>query len=402
MIKRGHVLALATLLSPGCSDDSNPTATGPNSSGGNGGSGGSVTGGSAGVDAAGLGATGGATSGSAGTNTGGLSGSAGSPTGGGGSPAGSGGAPAVGPDGLFLADYVYYKDVSSLAPAPESNAIIGTLDDMGGWGSSNRFSITFSFDFFEADATTPVAVFDEIQYASHSDTGSFPVVPGGALEDMNDYVCTGEHDCHYLVVRQDERVLYELFAASELSAGHWRAGSFAKWYLDSPYGDNQRGFGCTSADAAGLPISPGLIRVKEVVGNGEIHHALRFILPNARMRYRSLVAPATHFGAPSSDDPNAPPYGVRFRLKSSFDENAIPSPGGRVIVRALKRYGMILSDGGQIALTAERDRFTTEKWAGILSEHDLDDIRVTDFEVVDFGPVQSFTEYPDCTLQNPP
>ena len=348
----------------------------------------------------------GATSGTGGGTGGGTSGGTGGGTSGGSGGGTSGAAGSgVGPDGLFPADHVFYKDVSGLQPAADSQAIIDTLESLGGWGNGNTFQITFSFDVFEADSATPTAVPDAVVYDTHSDTGPFPVVPGGALEDMDDYYCPGDigdSDCHYLVVQQDARLLFEVYAASELSPGHWRAGSMAKWYLDSHYGDNQRGFGCTSADAAGLPILPGLLRVKDVVTDGEIKHALRFILPNTRMRYRSLVPPASHFGAPSSNEPHAPPYGVRLRLKSSFDETAVASTGGRVIVRALKKYGMILADGGQIALTAERDRFTAEKWDGVLTAQDLSMLDVADFDVVDLGTVQSFTEYPDCALQNPP
>ena len=318
---------------------------------------------------------------------------------------GAGGTVQIGPDGLFPTNHAYYKDVSQMPPSEESDAIIGTLESLGGWGNGDTFQISFSFHVFEADKSTPTAVLDEVMYESHSDPGPFPVVPGGALEDMEDYFCPGDigdSDCHYLVVQQDGRWLFEVYAASELSPGHWRAGSMAKWYLDTQYSDDQRGFGCTSADAAGLPILPGLLRVKEVVADREIKHALRFILPNDRMRCRSLVAPASHFGAPSSDEPDAPPYGVRLRLRSSFDEGSVESSGGKVVVRALKKYGMILADGGQITLTAERDRFTAEKWDGVLESRDLSMLRVTDFDVVDLGEVRSFDAYPDCVLRNPP
>jgi serine/threonine-protein kinase len=129
------------------------------------------------------------------------------------------------------------------------------------------------------------------------------------------------------------------------------------------------------------------------------------------MRRHAYVYPATHYGAPSNRDGNAPPYGVRLRLKSSFDENSITTAGGRTVVRALKRYGMLLADGGEIALMAESDRFTATKWrdnggTADLGSHDLRGIQVSDFEVVDFGTVlQAFPlddpndEWPDCVRE---
>src|SRR5262249_28121462 len=117
-----------------------------------------------------------------------------------------------------------------------------------------------------------------------------------------------------------------------------------------------------------------------------------------RMRALSFVAPASHFGAPSSVDPNAPPYGVRLRLKASFDESRVASAGGKIIVRALKKYGMILADGGNIPLTAEKDDLSTLKYGSDLGSHDLRAIEPTDFDVVELGQVQTFAKRPDCTL----
>jgi serine/threonine-protein kinase len=196
--------------------------------------------------------------------------------------------------------------------------------------------------------------------------------------------------------------LFELYAANEVSSTRWDADEVAVWDLTRLYDPSQnRGISCTSADAAGFPITQGLIRVDEVVTIGRIDHALRFILPNSSMRDNALVPPATHIGGPSSSDPNAPPYGIRLRLKPDFEEDVIPSEGGKVVVRALKQYGMLLSDGGQIALTAERDDYTTAKWGSVLGARDLRALGVTDFEVVDFGTVADYDALPDCVLDNP-
>ena len=158
------------------------------------------------------------------------------------------------------------------------------------------------------------------------------------------------------------------------------------------YPQSGRGEQCTSADAAGFPIAPLLFSADEVAA-GEIAHAIRFILPNARMRDNSYVHPGTHAGAPSGPA-NAPVYGSRWRLKASFDVNSLPSEGAKVVARAMKKYGMALADGGNIALTAQSDRFTVSKWNGLLGSYDLSSLDPTDFEVVDTGAVIAQTN--DC------
>jgi hypothetical protein len=125
-----------------------------------------------------------------------------------------------------------------------------------------------------------------------------------------------------------------------------------------------------------------------------VKHALRFILPNARMKSRVYVHPAGHAGGPSSTNPDAPPYGVRFRLKASFDETPY-NAGQRVILRALKKYGMLLSDGGNIALTFADDRTSTAKWSSLgITSQSFNAIGVDNFEVVDLSPEITSTQ--DC------
>jgi hypothetical protein len=143
----------------------------------------------------------------------------------------------------------------------------------------------------------------------------------------------------------------------------------------------------------------GLIGVRETV-SGDIRHALRFILPNSKIqRGPSFVAPASH-GTSATTSASGPPFGTRLRLKASFDESSIASSGGRAVVRALKKYGMLLADGGEYALTAEDDRFEKAKdpsmaWQGILDPADLAAIAPQDFEVVDLGAAQ---KQGDCAL----
>ena len=122
------------------------------------------------------------------------------------------------------------------------------------------------------------------------------------------------------------------------------------------------------------------------------------MLPNSRTRSGAYVRPATHAGAPRGGA-NLPPYGARFRLRSDFPLASLPSEGARVIARAMQRYGMILSDGGNIALTAQSDRFTTHKWSEVgVDSHSLTGIQVSDMEVVGMGATIPLTY--DC-VRNP-
>lgn len=170
-------------------------------------------------------------------------------------------------------------------------------------------------------------------YKDESDPGPYPVPPDAAIEGGPN----GEGDRHVLVVDKDNCMLYELYSSHPSSDGSWKAGSGAVFDLKS---NKLRPEGWTSADAAGLPIFPGLARYDEVAA-GEIKHALRFTCVKTRREY---VWPARHF-ASSSNDPSYPPMGQRFRLKSSFDISGYSSQT-KVILAALKKYGMILADNG--------------------------------------------------------
>jgi hypothetical protein len=165
-------------------------------------------------------------------------------------------------------------------------------------------------------------------YADESDRGPYPIPRGVHIE--------GGSDRHAILVDRDACKLYELYALRR-SAGRWSAGSGAIWSLPS---NRLRPPGWTSADAAGLPILPGLARYDEVAG-GAIRHALRFTAPRTR---RAYVWPARHF-ASDSTDPRLPPMGLRLRLRASFDTRPFPRQA-RVVLQALERYGMLLADNG--------------------------------------------------------
>ncbi|HEY6876845.1 MAG TPA: hypothetical protein VI299_02455, partial [Polyangiales bacterium] len=179
-----------------------------------------------------------------------------------------------------------------------------------------------------------------------------------------------------------EKRLYEMWRAN-IMGNTFRGGCAAIWDTSRVYGPEGRGEQCTSADAGGFPIAPLLFSADEVAA-GNIDHAIRFILPNARMRAKTYQHPGTHAGGPSGPA-DAPIYGSRWRLKSSFNLASLPNDGARTVARALQQYGMVLADGGNIALTAQSDRFTTAKWDGLLDSRDLVSIQPTDFEVVQTG-----------------
>jgi hypothetical protein len=175
-----------------------------------------------------------------------------------------------------------------------------------------------------SQATTRVT-FD---YADESDRGPYPIPANVRIE--------GGSDRHALIVDRNRCRLYELYAL-ERRGGRWHAGSGAIWNLRS---NKLRPAGWTSADAAGLPILPGLARYDEVA-RGRIDHALRFTVERTR---RAYVYPARHFASDETDR-SLPPMGLRFRLKASYPIAGFPRQA-RIVLAALKRYGMIVADNG--------------------------------------------------------
>jgi hypothetical protein len=203
------------------------------------------------------------------------------------------------------------------------------------------------------------------EYADESDRVRYPIprhvhIEGGAH-------ATG--DRHAILVDKSACQLYELYDLRHTRHG-WTAGSGAHWSLRS---NHLRPAGWTSADAAGLPIFPGLARWDEV-SRGVIDHALRFTAPQTR---RAYVYPARHY-ASSSNDPSLPPMGLRVRLKASVDVAAFPRQA-RVVLRALQRYGMILADNGSpwYVSGAPNRHWSNDQL------HSLGRLNGADFEVVD-------------------
>jgi serine/threonine-protein kinase len=159
------------------------------------------------------------------------------------------------------------------------------------------------------------------------------------------------------------------------------------WDGTKTYTSQLRGDQCTSADAAGFPISPMLFTADEVKA-GVINHAIRFTLPNSRVK-KGYVRSATHATNTSGGTDN-PYYGVHLRLRADYPVDSLPSAGAKVVARALQKYGMYHADGGQIALTAMSDKGTAAKWSGLLGARDLAALKVTDFEVIDHGSALPF------------
>jgi hypothetical protein len=207
------------------------------------------------------------------------------------------------------------------------------------------------------------------EYSAESDKGPYPIPKNVAIEGGR----ASDGDRHALIVDRDSCKLYELFALYPTAGGGWRAGSGAIFDLRS---NKLRPAGWTSADAAGLPIFPGLVRYDEVVEGKAIRHALRFTCPATR---RAYVAPARHF-ASSRTDPALPPMGMRVRLRASFDVSTYPA-NVQVILRAMKTYGMLLADNGSAWYVsgAPDPRWSDDELAT------LSGVRARDFEVVKLG-----------------
>lgn len=293
-----------------------------------------------------------------------------------------------GPGNFFPAGAPWTMDISDAAKSPMSDEIISFLDDEG-WGLG-RMQIDFSLDLLAANSSTPRQTFETTDDFFEPDCDNLPVpIPeGGNLEGESGYSCDDDGDCHLLVIDREENVLYEMWRAN-IDGNDFFGGCLAAWDLSRSYSETLRGDQCTSADAAGFPIAP-LTFTADEVASGEIAHAIRFILPNPRMREGVYVRPATHAGGPSGPD-SAPPYGVRLRLRPDYPLESLPSEGARVVAKALQTYGMLLADGGNVTLTAMSDRHTTAKWEGLLAPRDLGDIQPSDFEVIDFDEVIELT-----------
>jgi len=290
----------------------------------------------------------------------------------------------------FPSTLYFNQSVAGAALDSQSSTIMSTLAANGGWGTG-LFKIDFSLDVYYTDSNTVTMPFqNQGMYLPDSDVPTtMPVPPGtstAGFESSQGRTCDGG-DCHYLVMDVANNQLIESFESNITNSIFGSDGSLAIWPFFKNWLPNFRGDTCSSADAGGLMMAPMLFTAEEI-NAGLIQHAMRLILPNSRIANLTYVRPATHTtGGTGWADPNTGvPYGARIRLKSTYDITSLPTPGAQTVAKALQTYGLILADGGNIAVTAKSDANSTAKYGNLLGSNDLNALQVTDFEMIDGGP----------------
>jgi len=276
---------------------------------------------------------------------------------------------------LFPADNSWNQDISTAPVDSYSSKIIALLGtshlkaDFGSglWdgapigipydvvcGSQPKVKVTFRANAYDGN------------YGSESDPGPYPIPLNAPIEG------NGQGDSHVIVIDKDNKILYELYNAS-LNSGKWEASSGAIFHLKS---NALRPAGWTSADAAGLPIFPGLVRYDEIVA-GVIKHPIRFTLSSANVK-PAYISPARH-KVSSTGGQYSLPFGAKIRLKASFNISKYP-PHLRVILTAMKKYGLILADiGSNMYFSGTPD----SRWNNDELQQ-LNTVTAADFEVVKF------------------
>lgn len=273
---------------------------------------------------------------------------------------------------VFLPADPWNQRVDRLPVDPNSDVLINSIGratklhpDFGANWNGGPFGIPYVV----VPGNTP-KVPVTFQYADESDPGPYPIPPNAPIEGGP----SSSGDRHILVIDRDNWKLYELFSAYPQGRG-WKAGSGAIFDLTR---NTERPAGWTSADAAGLPVFPGLARYDEIVQRRTLTHALRFTVRRSR---RAYVPPARHF-ASRSDDPSLPPMGMRVRLKAGYDLSRFP-PSARVILQGLKTYGMLLADNGSDwFISGAPDRRWNDEELGTLKQ-----VTGNDLEVVKMGRI---------------
>jgi len=277
----------------------------------------------------------------------------------------------------FSPSSLWNTDISTAPVDPNSSSIISNYV-----GSSTHMHPDFGTDptygipYVIVDGNQSLVTIRLGAYASDSDPGPMPVPANAPVEGGS----AGSGDRHVLVLDNANCFLYELYNAAPGSGGSWSADSTAVWDL---LGNETRPYTWTSADAAGLPIFPGLIRYDEAA-SGNIKHAFRVTLPRTRAAF---IPPASHWAANTSDG-NAPPMGMRLRLKASYDISGF-STQMQTILTAMKKYGLILADNGSsLFVTGASD----SRWGSDLDS--LKTVPATAFEVVQMSPVYTSSNVP--------
>jgi hypothetical protein len=245
----------------------------------------------------------------------------------------------------FPASNAWNTDISQAPVDPNSDKLIASIGLTKGlhpdFGSGFYNDGPIGIPYVVVAGTQPKVAINFTAYGAESDPGPYPVPTNAPIEGEAPGGPQATGDRHVLVIDRDNNRLYELFRAFPQADGSWNADSGAVFHLDSNNWRPTAQPGWTSADAAGLPIFPGLARYEEAA-SGVIRHALRFTASKTRKAY---VPPASHW-ASSSTDPNLPPMGMRVRLKASYQIPSSFSPETKTILQAMKTYGMILADNG--------------------------------------------------------
>jgi hypothetical protein len=296
-----------------------------------------------------------------------------------GTPLPPGPVPFLGGCEIFPEDNAWNRDVSGDPVHPNSAALIAAMLpdrslhlDLG--TSEEYYGIPYAVVPPDQPLVDITYGTDGTDYSDESDPGPMPIpldahIEGGSTAAPD----PTSGDRHVLVLRQGDCMLFELYNTERTFAG-FRVSSSAVWDLKV---NHTRPAGWTSADAAGLPILPGLLKYEEIAED-RLHHALRFTVPQVR---RGYIAPASHCG--SHADPTLPAYGTRVRLKASFSLDGYTGDA-LVLLTALKRYGLMLADQGSAwYVTGTSD----PRWEDTLDQLRANGVRGSDFEVVDTGPV---------------
>ena len=286
------------------------------------------------------------------------------------SPSDPGNGPQISGCPIFPSDNPWNRDISNDPVDPNSSNYIAHMNGNTkflhpDFGSNPTYGIPYTV--VPGSQTKVPMTFD---YADESDPGPYPIPPNPPIEGGNQ----SSGDRHVLVLDRDNCLLYETWDSHFVGPG-WHCGSGAIFNLRS---NSLRPDGWTSADAAGLPILPGLARYDEAVTIGEIKHALRFTIQSTQ---RAYIHPATHY-ASGNTDPNAPPMGLKVRLKANYDLTRFTG-ASRVILTALKKYGMLVADNGS-------DWFITGATDSSWNDGDLNQLKTVPgnaFEVVQTGAI---------------
>jgi hypothetical protein len=288
----------------------------------------------------------------------------------------------------FPASNAWNQDISAAAVDPNSDSYINfigtTVPLHPDFGSGEYQGSYIGIPYSVVDSSqAPVNILFNA-YGDESDPGPMPIPANANIEGYPD---PGTGDRHVLVLDNNNCWLYELYGSSVNTDGTWNAASAAVWDLQNY---TQRPLTWTSADAAGLPIFPGLVRYDETA-SGQIAHAIRFTLQNS---VAAFVLPATHWAANSTAQ-FAAPMGMRLRLKASFDISSF-SATNQVILTALKQYGMIMADNGSSMFIsgAPDDRWSNDDL------HNLTALTASDFEVITLGTVYTSANVPQGSTPN--